>query len=180
MGIDAENFLSGMEPHAIRFFTENIISVREEVSSGHATRCHLCDNVGLSIDAKNISLRGKIHQVNCKDCGSDFIVIVYVLEATAEHTARRTRTHVMASHHSDCKIQLCHELTADTLEGTIEYVTPKVTELSERTEEHHVSYEPEITVPLCSSCHGQVHQDGQYEPLQPDMKRSEWSRKNAR
>lgn len=175
MTIDAEKFLSGMQPHALRFFYNNIISVREELSSGHATRCHLCDKVGLSIEPTNIRLRGKIHQPNCKDCGSGFIVIVYVLEATAEHTARRTGTHMIVTNHSGCKIQLCHELTADSLEGTFEYITPEVTELSEQTEEHHVSYEPEITLPLCSSCHGEVHQDGRYEPLQPDMKRSEWS-----
>jgi len=180
MEIDDQEFLHGMKKYAIRFFRDNIYNVREELASGHATRCHLCDNVGLTIEAKDITLSAEIHQVDCKDCGAGFVVNKYILQATAEHTARRTRIHPIIAQHNHCDIQLCHNLTSETLEGTLEYVTPEVTELSKRTEEHHVSYEPEITLPLCSTCHGKVHTEGQYEAFQPDMKRTEWDRKKAR
>jgi hypothetical protein len=174
MAIDAGDFLSGMKPHAIRFLRNNIISVREELSSGHATRCHICDNVGLSIEAKDITFFASLHQVDCKDCNSQFVVFRYCLEATKEHTARRTKVHPIVAGHDDCQIQLRFDLSHQTLQDRLEYVTPEVTELSERTEEHHVSYEPEITLPLCSSCHGRVHRDGEFQALQPKMTRTEW------
>ena len=40
--------------------------------------------------------------------------------------------------------------------------------------QHHVSYEPEKTIPVCSSCHGKIHHTPDFRPdLEPDMSRSE-------
>ena len=37
---------------------------------------------------------------------------------------------------------------------------------------HHVSYFPETTVPVCSTCHGKIHSDTeQFASLQPDQER---------
>lgn len=38
---------------------------------------------------------------------------------------------------------------------------------TENIDQHHTSYEPEKTVPLCRSCHRQVHEDESHE-LHPD------------
>ncbi len=39
---------------------------------------------------------------------------------------------------------------------------------------HHVSYDPEQVVPVCTECHGRLHADEAFLPeLTPDMTRSE-------
>jgi hypothetical protein len=39
---------------------------------------------------------------------------------------------------------------------------------------HHVSYDPEVVVPLCSNCHARLHADEDYLPeLTPDLSRGE-------
>ena len=44
---------------------------------------------------------------------------------------------------------------------------------------HHISYQPENVVLLCSSCHNKVHSNGYdgdplHPDLTPDVSRSEW------
>lgn len=48
---------------------------------------------------------------------------------------------------------------------------------------HHVSYEPEIVVLLCSECHGKVHSMGydgtpRHPELHPDGSRKQWEQEN--
>lgn len=40
------------------------------------------------------------------------------------------------------------------------------------TVSHHTSYEPEVTIEVCSRCHGKIHRkEGFYDELAPDRKR---------
>lgn len=45
-------------------------------------------------------------------------------------------------------------------------------------EEHHISYEPEITVMLCEVCHWRVHNEGGFhDHLMPEQTRMNWMMK---
>jgi len=60
-----------------------------------------------------------------------------------------------------------------------EYVLPLQGILTTQIDEHHISYEPEETMLVCSSCHNQIHHDDSFRPdLRPDMSRSEWEENN--
>ena len=43
-----------------------------------------------------------------------------------------------------------------------------------RLELHHVSYIPEIVIPVCKSCHSEIHYSEKFLHLKPEMKREEW------
>jgi hypothetical protein len=43
-----------------------------------------------------------------------------------------------------------------------------------KLEMHHVSYIPEVVIPLCKKCHDLVHHSEEYAHLKPEMKRIEW------
>ena len=39
---------------------------------------------------------------------------------------------------------------------------------------HHISQEPELLIPLCSTCHYRVHhEEGYYDHLNPEMSRND-------
>lgn len=60
-----------------------------------------------------------------------------------------------------------------TSESTFHIETEAVVE-PHPIHQHHVSYEPEETIPVCSSCHRKIHKDPEFRPdLEPDMSRSE-------
>lgn len=45
---------------------------------------------------------------------------------------------------------------------------------STELQKHHVSYQPERTIRVCSSCHGKIHdRDGFHDDLKPEMSRQE-------
>jgi len=59
--------------------------------------------------------------------------------------------------------------------GSTETVVETPKKINLQIEEHHVSYEPEITVEVCSTCHGRIHtRRSELSGLQPDMSRREW------
>ena len=43
-----------------------------------------------------------------------------------------------------------------------------------KLEMHHVSYIPEVVIPVCKKCHVKIHHSGEYEHLKPEMSRQEW------
>jgi hypothetical protein len=43
-----------------------------------------------------------------------------------------------------------------------------------RLELHHVSYVPEIVIPVCKVCHTAIHSTDRYPHLKPEMTREEW------
>ena len=46
---------------------------------------------------------------------------------------------------------------------------------------HHISYEPEVKVPLCESCHWRVHNEGGfYDHLMPEQTRMNWEMKKKK
>lgn len=41
-------------------------------------------------------------------------------------------------------------------------------------QDHHISYDPEITIQTCLECHSRIHnEEGFHDELKPDMKREE-------
>ncbi|MFB6192406.1 MAG: tyrosine-type recombinase/integrase [Haloarculaceae archaeon] len=46
-------------------------------------------------------------------------------------------------------------------------------ESKSKLETHHISYEPEETMAVCSSCHRKIHEGDAYEYLQPDESRAD-------
>lgn len=56
-----------------------------------------------------------------------------------------------------------------------EYRLPVDQILTVDIHEHHISYEPEETILLCSKCHGKVHNsDGFHDGLKPEISRKKW------
>lgn len=56
-----------------------------------------------------------------------------------------------------------------------EYVLPIKGIITTTIHEHHMSYVPEETMMVCSTCHAKIHHNDDFRPdLQPDMKRKEW------
>ena len=49
-----------------------------------------------------------------------------------------------------------------------------------KLEMHHVSYEPEVVIPVCKKCHTKIHHSEDYGHLKPEITRKEWlqSKKN--
>jgi hypothetical protein len=46
---------------------------------------------------------------------------------------------------------------------------------------HHLSYDPEIKIPLCETCHWRVHnEDGFYDHLKPEQTRMNWEMKKPK
>ena len=43
-----------------------------------------------------------------------------------------------------------------------------------KLEMHHVSYIPEVVIPVCKKCHVKIHHSEEYEHLKPEMSRQEW------
>ena len=44
---------------------------------------------------------------------------------------------------------------------------------------HHISYEPEVVIPLCPKCHKQVHDTNKYPHLKAEKRRKEWVKKKT-
>jgi predicted HNH restriction endonuclease len=59
------------------------------------------------------------------------------------------------SEHDKYSCHACHEIRSDCVT-------------------HHVSYDPEYVVPVCTNCHGRIHGDDDFRPeLTPDMSRTQ-------
>lgn len=43
-----------------------------------------------------------------------------------------------------------------------------------KLEMHHVSYVPEVVMPVCKSCHVKIHNSNEYTHLKPEMTRKKW------
>lgn len=44
----------------------------------------------------------------------------------------------------------------------------------EKLQDHHISYDPEITIQVCLECHNRIHnEDGFHDDLKPEMTREE-------
>lgn len=46
-------------------------------------------------------------------------------------------------------------------------------------QDHHVSYVPEETISVCTSCHRQIHREGHHDELTPDVSRDEWKTRKS-
>ena len=49
-----------------------------------------------------------------------------------------------------------------------------------KLEMHHVSYIPEVVIPVCKKCHVKIHHSDEYSHLKPEMARKEWMQRSAR
>lgn len=94
----------------------------------------------------------------------------------AEYEGRYEATEVRGTGcRHDCPGFLMHKMDHSTLTETANYTLEYPRIVNNRISDHHVSYEPEVTVPVCDKCHGEIHSDnGKYGAFEPDMKRKEW------
>jgi len=64
------------------------------------------------------------------------------------------------------------------IDGISKYSSPESVlewyENEAKLEMHHVSYEPEIVIPVCKKCHVKIHHSDDYEHLKPEKSRKEW------
>jgi hypothetical protein len=148
--------------------------VRNHLSSGHAKRCIICNDVefdGYSADYEGSCLT---YADECPSCGIDQPIYVLYFRAEAEATYEARRIEAVSCKF-DCDGSLNPKLTYSTFTGKESDYFKYAKVLNNRISEHHVSYEPEITVPVCEHCHAEIHSDnGKYEAFEPDMKRKEW------
>ena len=162
----------------VRLATEEGKRIRQELSNGYADRCTVCGDV--EYDASDAEIEGgaMLHAFDCAQCGSYCHIIESYM--SIEDGGRVTVT--------DTSVTQCSSPTCDWIplpidrtrvEATDEttFEVPYETILSVQIEEHHISYEPEITLLVCSPCHGRIHSDdSDLESLQPNMSRQGWER----
>jgi len=166
-------FVEMLHNDGVKVVEHSSRSIREEYTSGHIQRCELCSDVHARIDLSDIELTAYVHIIKCDECGHERVSIREVLTVMGEYEVRRTG-HYLAKCSNDCGLNVPVETTPETLETVVECTPTDIEEIPLRIEGHHVSYEPEIKMPLCKSCHSDVHFTDQYEPFKPDMKRTEW------
>ena len=49
-----------------------------------------------------------------------------------------------------------------------------------KLEMHHVSYIPEVVIPVCKKCHMKIHHSDEYSHLKPEMARKDWLQRSSR
>lgn len=147
---------------------------RYSVTSGHARTCILCGDV--EFDGYSADYEGGCWAFSeeCGSCGLDMPVYVFYFRVEAEATYEARFIESIGCRH-DCDGILNPELSPRTFDEEVTYHVEYPRIINNRISNHHVSYEPEITVPVCDRCHGHIHRDdGQYQALEPGMKRKEW------
>jgi hypothetical protein len=152
----------------------HVRKVRNALSSGHARRCVICGAVEFDGYEPDYEAGCLTYTDECPSCGLDQPVYVFYFRAEAEASYEGRRIEGIGCNHK-CSGTLNPDLTYSTfLEKETEHF--KYADVfNNRISDHHVSYEPEITVPVCDACHGEIHtENGKYEAFEPDMKRKEW------
>jgi len=153
--------------------SENLSEIREEIAQGHASRCLICN--APEADAWQFTWSTTVWETerDCDDCMSSERELTVVIEArkgTRGHRCSESLWNPCACRRLKPKTRSV-EISGGSTETVVE--TPKKINL--QIEEHHVSYEPEITVEVCSTCHGRIHtRRSELSGLQPDMSRREW------
>jgi len=49
----------------------------------------------------------------------------------------------------------------------------------EKIQQHHISYDPEITIMVCKTCHGEIHHSDKFKNLEPDLSMKEAYKKEV-
>lgn len=168
--------IEAMAFHAEDLLTSKQQDLRFQLASGQADRCEFCGDIDYYGYRANHDVRGRFYQRECPECNTS--TGMFWFRVQIEH-GKRTAT-VTDSFIIECGDSDCPRIYPGPFHGrhivdecTYALPTPKI--VSNQIEEHHVSYEPEITIPLCSDCHGRAHSDSpNYEGLKPGMKRNEW------
>jgi hypothetical protein len=134
----------------------------------------VCDAVKFDGYVPEYEIGCLIYQDPCHRCDNGQLIHVYYLRAEAEASYTTQRVVSSGCHHS-CDGSLNPELTDRTLIETETYDFRYADAFNNRISQHHVSYIPEITVPVCDRCHGIIHRDtDELEAFEPEMKRKEW------
>lgn len=174
-----ESYLHGLKNHAVALIDRYNRLLCEEQSSGYSKRCALCGIPHAPIQPSDVELRSEWHSIECADCGSERTVVRHSIYVSGDRISRVERLQPLPRGHTDCDLRLKYNVSHKSLVASVTHHTEEIANIGSRIELHHVSYEPEITIPLCHSCHGEVHSNNEYEELQPDMKRVEWEAEAA-
>lgn len=170
----ADALLQVYEERAFDLAIENQRQIQERISSGHSDRCTMCDRPDGKLEPGEISLSAELHEVPCRDCGDPILFACYYATITKHSKFSYRRIETLHTGHQSCSLQLVYRPTNDSLLADNTFSTEISREVRTRVEEHHVSYAPEITLPLCKPCHSDIHSKDKYRGFQPNMKRIEW------
>lgn len=153
---------------------ENAREVRQQLSNGHADRCIICDDVSFDGWEADYSGGCRVYYDRCRDCGRPRQILIFYFTVTRFEEWSATDTRISSCGHQ-CTNSIVPEISADTFSEKKEYRLEYPRIFNKKIHEHHVSYEPEVTVPVCSKCHGRIHRDdSDLEAFDPEMKRVDW------
>lgn len=175
MTVSPQAWLSMNKKDADEFVANVAPSIRDELASGHKQRCRMCGTVGCETTAGETTLKGEYHESNCPNCSGVFRILRFIISVHQDREVRRTKTYVLNHSRDGCETITPGTPTAETLVKSVEYPPTCASEIRERIHGHHIRYEPEITIPVCASCHMTIHNEEEYDELQPLMKRNDWS-----
>jgi len=165
------------------------VSMRDEIltelSVDDPRKCEICGDEEFQKRMLDYTARGEDYSVDCPRHNCDGRVGFWRLHITVGEqlpVARSKYLFESCSHGctSDELNRFMDQLVEDTEPVESEdFIIPMQAIATNRICRHHISYEPEITMDVCSSCHAKIHHDDEFRPdLQPDMKRAEWEAKN--
>lgn len=170
----ADELLEVYKERAFDLAMENQREIHERITSGHSDRCTICDRPDGELEPGEISLSAELHENSCRDCGDVILFACYYVTITKHSRFSYRRIETLHTGHQNCSPQLVYRPTDNSLLADKTFSSEVSRAVRTRIEEHHVSYEPEITLPLCKVCHSEVHSKDEYRGFQPNMKRVEW------
>lgn len=168
--------LEHLEEPLIDPIIEDVDRIRETLAGTNPDQCCLCGQTCYSDYEVESDLETVLYENNCPRCGKYSLQIIRVRGTITDglNTARIRTTYDQFCYSPDCEGPLVPPLSGATVVEQQSVSTPVPRLLNMRAEEHHISYEPERTILVCTQCHGKIHsgEDG-LKPLQPDQSREE-------
>lgn len=151
---------------------DRLHAIRNELANGYAKRCTICDTPNVYFKPSDVegfvetyshsnALRGQMVRVG--------VIVDAPIGQVVEWRAMYSTT----GKDSITPPVDIHELEFVEFDR---FEVPQVQlMLNTSIHEHHIRYEPEMTIPLCAQCHKKVHaSDGWNDELKPEMARTEW------
>lgn len=158
-------------------------ALRDEIvplfSKDEPKQCELCGAKETEEQICDYTAVAEHYQTSCQRTGCDgelrfwrlYVEVGEMLPASREQ-------YIDINCSEDCGIGdrwLLDICEAETSVESETYEIPMPAVMTNRICEHHTSYQPERTIPVCASCHAKIHQKpGFRADLEPEMKRTEW------
>lgn len=165
--------------HQLRTLAKSLREDLLTLSEEDRRECQLCGIEELDIDLLPSQSRVEFYRVPCLEqhCGGSMSVVRFVVETPDEIETNKEKLEGWRCSSVGCEPS--ESLILDAIHGyephTVEeYHIPTTYLVKTPIYQHHISYDPERTILVCSTCHGRIHADnGIYNDLIPDLSRKE-------